>query len=333
MAKLPMIQTFDDAVVIVSRDGVVLHVNEHFQDWLGEGPIEVRPGSSIWSAVAPERVSQRKIVLAHVLASGESSRFVDQIRGRWTQVLMHPVSTEPQDQQVAFIYRDIDDQVRAEEEVKRLRLRVLTIQEEERRAISQNLHDELGQGMTALLMQLRSLAHVASSSPELAAGIREVTTHVETLTKRMRQIFYRIRPPALRNTELVQALADYCAATAHASGLRIDFDADEAIPDLDGEESTALYRALQESLNNTIKHAGAESAWVTLGLEGSSMYLSVEDDGRGFDALVVRPGLGLSGLKERFEMVAGDVQVDSRPGGGTRITASVPVGASLSTLS
>lgn len=314
----------EDASLVVDRDGVIIQVSESFWPW----PTNLAPaaaGASMWTAVAPERMSQRKFVLAEVLSTGRAARFVDRVHGRWAQVSVSPLLNGSKEAHVRFVYRDIDVQVRTEEELKRLRLRVLTIQEDERRTISQNLHDELGQGMTALLMQVRALKDVAPTSPELTARVGDATAQVELLTKRMRQIFYRIRPPSLEDTTLAEALADYCVATAHSSGLRIDFDAEAQLPTLDGAKATAVYRLLQESLNNTIKHARAASVWVSLGVEGDAMYLAVEDDGRGFDDGATRPGMGLTGIRERFEMLEGEVQVDSRPGAGTRISGSVPV--------
>jgi signal transduction histidine kinase len=323
MTGLAVVCDVDDAVVVVDRHGAVVDANERFRTWPGGPHIEEGSGS-LWAAVAPERVSQRKIVLANVLATGRPTCFVDHVAGRWARISVQPVPGSQTIDRVAFVYRDVDAQVRAEEEVKRLRLRVLTVQEEERRAISQNLHDELGQSMTTLLMQLRPLGDLAASSPELAGRIREATSQAETLAKRMRQVFYRIRPPALRDTDLLQALSDYCTATAHASGLRIDFDADDSVPVLEGARATALYRLLQEGLNNARKHARAQSVWVSLSVDSGWVYLAVEDDGIGFEEASVRAGMGLSGLRERFALIAGELQIDTRLGGGTRISGSVP---------
>lgn len=323
MTETTVLHGVRDAVVVVDADGAVVAANDDFREWPG-ARLDDQLGGSLWSSVAPARVSQRKIVLASVLSTRRPTSFVDQVAGRWARVTVLPVSGESEPERVAFIYRDIDAQVRAEEELKRLRLRVLTVQEEERRAISQNLHDELGQNMTTLLMQLRSLGELTATDPAVARAVRDATVQAETLSKRMRQVFYRVRPPALADADLRQALSDYCTATAQASGLRIDFDADTSIPVLDGTRATALYRLLQEGLNNARKHARAQSVWVSLGVDSSGVYLAVEDDGVGFDVSVVRPGMGLSGLRERFALLAGELQVDTHPGGGTRLTGVLP---------
>jgi two-component system sensor histidine kinase DegS len=155
--------------------------------------------------------------------------------------------------------------------------------------------------------------------------LRDATLQVETLTKRMRQIFYRLRPPPLHSTPLPEALRDYCASFSQATRLRIDFHADEALPTVEGSPATALYRLLQECLNNVVKHAGATSVWVNVGCDDGSMSLSVEDDGAGFDARAVPDGIGLNGMRERFAMLDGDVRVESERGRGTRVSGCVPV--------
>lgn len=314
----------DDDVLVVDLDGIVLSAAGRFSGW-PDGSAEHLPGTSLWSAVNTERVNQRRIVLSQVASTAEPVCFVDQLHGRWVRTTVIPVGGGASEiQKVAFLHRDIDAHVCAVEELKRLRLRALTMQEDERRAISQNLHDELGQGVTAVLMQLRALAARTPVSPEVATTLREVTAQMETLAKRMRQLFYRVRPPALHDTDLAQALADYCGTTAQASGLAIDFDAEAELPVLDETRAACLYRLLQEGLNNTIKHAHARAVWVSLGFDEDTISLAVEDDGIGFDTDAVSDGMGLPGMFERLAMLGGGVQIDSRPGKGTRITGTVP---------
>ncbi|GAA0991026.1 sensor histidine kinase [Subtercola frigoramans] len=315
---------FDDSVVIVDSSGQVLEVNDHFRIWPGHAAV---PGASadFWSSEAAAPLVQRRFLLANVATAGGVTRLVERVSGRWARISIHRIEPENRESPLAVVYRDIDSVVSAEEELKRLRLKILTIQEDERRAISQNLHDELGQGMTALLFTVRALDDVAPASPELSRAVRDATAQVELLTRRMRQIFYRIRPPSLRDASLPEAMADYCATTAQSSGLKILFDAEDAIPAMDGAKATALYRLLQEGLNNAIKHASAQSVWVTLGTDADSVYIAVEDDGRGFDKESSSAGIGIAGLRERFSMLEGDSHVDTRPGGGTRLSGSVPV--------
>lgn len=313
-SDLRLLDVVGDAVLVVDHDGVVVDASG-----------DVEAGSSLFDLIPRAHESQRKAVIARVLDTGSPLRFTDRIDGRWTEVIACPAAVG---ERVIFVHRDIDARIRDEEELKRLRLRVLTIQEEERRVIAQDLHDEVGQGMTALLMQLRGLAVEAQDVSEgVRGGVRDSTQQVETLIKRMRQLFYRLRPPPLEASPLPEALGDYCASFAHFSRLRVEFDADQTVVNLDDPQAVALYRLLQECLNNVVKHANATSAWVSLSREARCVSLAVEDDGSGFDPETASPGSGLNGLRERFALLDGNVEVEARSGVGVRVTGSVPLAA------
>jgi signal transduction histidine kinase len=297
-----VLEALGESFVVVDPEGAVEYTSARFAEWPGALP------------------RLRAIVVS--IADDDPLEFVEQLWERWARVTVRRLASGG----FLVLVRDIDAEVRAREEVKRLRLRVLTVQEDERRAISQNLHDELGQGMTALALQVGGLME-GVDDPQLAQSLVATRSQVELITKRMRQLFYRIRPPGLHDDSLSVALGDYCRSIAHSSGLGVIFDAVPELPTLDGAEATALYRLLQEATTNVIKHAAAESVWVSLTTEDDAVSLAVEDDGEGFDPRVRASGIGLAGLRERFEMLGGELVVDSRIGSGTRISGSVPVPA------
>jgi len=306
-----------EAMLVVDSQGQVLHAGEELLDWLGGRPVP-EPGEDAWTGLPASVVTQRRLVLSRVASSGTSVSFTERVADRWACVSAHRL-TAGGGPAVAFLYRDADREIEADEELKRLRLRILTVQEEERRAISQQLHDELGQRMTVLLMLVRGLTDLGDI--DAARGkAREAASQVEALTKRMRQIFYRIRPPSFEDSSLIDAVSDYCASTACTTGLAIDVDAEDDLPRLEGMHATALYRLLQEAITNAVRHSACTHLWVSVSRERDGVSLSVEDDGSGFDTATVKQGMGLSGLSQRFAMLSGDLQVDSRPRGGTRLT-------------
>lgn len=294
-----VLDLMNESFAVVDASGSVRYASAAFTSW-------------------PRKVPSRISAVLTSLTGGESLTFVEKLDERWSRVSIWPMESD--DYLVHF--KDEDDLVRAQEEVKRLRLRVVTVQEDERREISQNLHDELGQGMTVLGMRLAALMNRVDDK-ELRDELLDARRQVDLVTKRMRQLFYRIRPPALEDDSLSVALSDYCASTSHASGLPILFEAEPALPTLATAEATALYRLLQESLTNAIKHARAQSVWVALALDEESISLSIEDDGVGFDPGARSGGIGLAGMRDRLDMVGGSLLIDSRPGSGTRIVGSV----------
>src|SRR5262245_15407576 len=133
-------------MLVVDSQGQVLHAGEELLDWLGGRPVP-EPGEDAWTGLPASVVTQRRLVLSVVAWSGTSVWCTERVADRWACVaaLRLAVGGGPA---VAFLYRDADREIEADEELKRLRLRILTVQEEERRAISQQLHDELGQRMT-----------------------------------------------------------------------------------------------------------------------------------------------------------------------------------------
>lgn len=320
-----------EAMVVVDAAGRIRSIGDEFADWADAGTLP-DIGDVAWASSSATVITQRQLVLNRVLSSKQSLSFIEKIGHRWASVTAYGCDLAEK-RTVAFVYRDIDREVNADDELKRLRLRILTVQEEERRAISQQLHDELGQGMTVLLMLIRGFAEQAEAE-SVRSRAREAASQVEALTKRMRQIFYRIRPPSFEDSSLADAIADYCTSTAHSTGLTIDVDAEPDLPRLEGMQATAMYRLLQEAITNAVKHSDCTQLWVSLSRERDGVCLSVEDDGQGFNMTDVKYGMGLSGLIERFALLEGDLQVDARPRGGTRLSGylAVPGGEEVTLL-
>lgn len=297
------------AMAIYDRDGVRLYANRNTAgDELGDNP-------------------HRRTLIRRVAATGEPVRFTERQGDRWEDVRIEPVRT-PQGALIAIATytRDVTPQIQAEEKLKLLSLQLPTLQEDERRRIAQDLHDDIGQGMTALILNLKAVhSALTSGRRNVEDQVKETIAAVEELMRHTRRIFYDLRPPTLTDVPLAKLLEGLCASFALSSGLRVVFSSHDPLPQISDVEATAFYRLVQEGLNNVIKHGHATSAWINLEYADDEVNLSLEDDGQGFDpADAARYGMGLQGIRERFQLLNGSFDIESSPGRGTRLYASLP---------
>jgi len=223
------------------------------------------------------------------------------------------------------LQRRYEEGVRAHQELKELSARLVSAQEEERRVISRELHDEIGQSLSALLMEA---GNAAASVPQDSAEVRR---HVESIKKLaeasvnvIRNMTLLLRPSMLDDFGLVPALEWQAREVSKRTGLRVHVAAEESASELPDEHKTCIYRVVQEALHNCARHSHARSVKVVVQQGPSKILLSVEDDGRGFDARRVR-GLGLVGMEERVNHLGGAFEVQSRPGAGTRVAVELPL--------
>ena len=203
--------------------------------------------------------------------------------------------------------------------------RVVQAQELERRRLARELHDETGQALTSILLGLKPLEEALADHPARAA-LAELREHVVSALQDVRRLAVELRPAVLDDFGLVPALERLTDAFAEQTGIRVDFHSalGEARPP--NEIETALYRVVQESLTNIVKHADARNVSVSLSRRESGVAVVVEDDGTGFDPRAARDdGVGLLGMRERLALLDGRLEIESRPGAGTTVVAEVPV--------
>src|SRR5438067_9953709 len=180
---------------------------------------------------------------------------------------------------------------------------LLEVQEEERGRLARDLHDDIGQALTALKIQVESLHKAAE--PALRARIAEGVETVQHTLERVRQLSLSLRPPQLDDLGLAAALRSHLDRQASVAGIAAHFDATEAPHELDTDTETACFRVAQEAINNVLRHAHAHNLWVRLFTAGGRLAPSVRDDGGGFGLEAVRrraaggASLGLVGIEER----------------------------------
>ena len=218
-----------------------------------------------------------------------------------------------------------EEGVRARQELKELSARLLSAQEEERRTISRELHDEVGQSLSALLMEAGNAAAIVPAvSTEVRRHVESIKKLAEASVNVIRNMTLLLRPSMLDDFGLVPALEWQAREVSKRTGLRVHVTAEESAGELPDELKTCIYRVVQEALHNCARHSQARSVRVVVRQEPSKILLSVEDDGHGFDARRVR-GLGLVGMEERVNHLGGAFEVESRPGSGTKVAVELPI--------
>jgi len=225
------------------------------------------------------------------------------------------------------VFLDITDRKRAEEERTELLRRIVSSQEDERRRIARELHDQMGQHITALMLWIKALGDGPDeATAERGRRFQQLRGMIDMIGREAHRIALELRPTALDDLGLHSALLNHVEEWSER--YRIDVDFQSSGLDhcrLKPHVETAIYRIVQEALTNVVKHARA--AHVALVLENGPEHLLaiVEDDGVGFDAGdAPRPGMGLLGMRERVTLVGGTLQVESAPGGGTTLLIRIP---------
>ena len=241
---------------------------------------------------------------------------------------------------------DITDRLRTQQTLERLnrelelsheRLRALSrrlfeVQEEERRRLARDLHDDVGQALTALKIQLESLAR-SGGEPALRSRVDDCVDTAQHTLERVRQLSLSLRPSQLDDLGLAAALRSHLDRQARVAGLVAHFEADDAPHEVAPETETACFRVAQEAINNVLRHAQARNLWLRLFTAGGRLAISVRDDGRGFDLESVRQraadgtSLGLVGMEERMALAGGSFELRSAPGQGTVLLATFPLAA------
>jgi PAS domain S-box-containing protein len=235
------------------------------------------------------------------------------------------------------IVRDITPQMQAhraleqrERELSALSAQLAEAREEEKQRIARELHDELGQLLTALKMDVAWMRERLPAASDLAERAGHMNALLDQTVSASRRIASELRPHLLDELGLADAALWLVEETAQRSGIRIEMrrTGNGDLAALDGSVATAVYRALQESLTNVARHSGARNAWVLLGFDGAAVHVEVEDDGRGIARgdLAKARSLGLRGMRERIAHLGGEIDVARAPRGGTRVRVRVPLG-------
>jgi two-component system, NarL family, sensor histidine kinase UhpB len=200
---------------------------------------------------------------------------------------------------------------------------VMRAQEGERRRLARDLHDEVNQALTAILLRLEALAQ--DVPPHNADDVAEIKRLVNQAMEELLNLARQLRPSALDDHGLEAAIDTQLKRFAARTGVEAQFRTDGDPDELGEDAQTAVYRTAQEALNNIGRHAGATAVELELSVNGHGAELRVRDDGAGFDpSAAPGGGLGLKGMAERARLVGGELDVRSTPGGGTTVALRIP---------
>jgi signal transduction histidine kinase len=200
---------------------------------------------------------------------------------------------------------------------------LLRAQENERRALARELHDEVGQSLSAVLMETEG-AECANDPSAVREHLDAIKRLAEKTVSQVRDLALLLRPSMLDDLGLTPALNWHARETGKRTGLNVVVDADDAIDNLPDDHRTCIYRLVQEAVNNAVRHANARNVEVAVRREGRKVNVTVQDDGAGFDTRFLR-GLGLLGMEERVRRLGGSLKITSQPGRGTLVLAALPV--------
>ncbi len=318
----------NEGAVTLTRDGVIAYCNRRFAD-IVQTPLARVVGAPLRRFAPPAEQGALEVLLQG--GSRENARGDLRFRAGDGSSVPVAVSFAPLRAEgsadvigIVGVIRDITERARQDELRKGLIEQVMTAQDEERRRIARELHDETGQSLTALLVGLRTIegSQTAAQAVELARRLRETTA--QTLID-VGRLWRGLHPGVLDDLGLAAAVTRHAEEFAQAHGIAVNvriegLEADGLPPLL----QATLYRVLQEALTNVARHAGARSVSIRLVRDAGAVDLRVQDDGVGFES---GDGgrLGLRGMRERAALLGGSVVVESQPGAGTTITAHIPV--------
>ncbi len=315
-----------------------LYVNQAFESILGRSPEGIYAQlSSFLNYVYPDdqelvarMMDQRAsgVLQTHEYRILRPDGFVRWIRDRAFSIR----NSEGKVYGIAGVAEDITEQKHAEEELRSYSRRLVEAQESERKRIARELHDEIGQVLSAIRINLQSLSEQTTQA-DLIPHIQENVDAVDEAIKQVRNLALELRPSLLDDLGLGAALRWYVNRQVHRQNLEADIrirlaSSDRRFPP---EVETACFRIVQEALTNIARHARARKTFLELKQISAELRLCIEDDGVGFDmnqALMCQPSnltLGLKGMKERALAVGGRLEITSTPGIGTQILGSFPI--------
>jgi signal transduction histidine kinase len=212
--------------------------------------------------------------------------------------------------------------------MRNLSQQLVATQEEERKKLSRELHDHVGQVLTALRMELGSIDRLRTPSDRrLGDAVAECRGLVNEIVHSVRDLALGLRPSMLDEFGLQAALEWHVRDLARRYSLPVDLDVEGQLADLPDQYRTCVYRIVQEALTNSVRHARATRVRVHVAGGGDSLRVLIADDGVGFDRALHLPGLGLRGMEERVRELGGAIAIESVPAGGTTLEVRLPLPA------
>lgn len=337
-----LLETAAQAIVAVDTGGAVVLANRMAEEMFGYGPGELL--AIPLESLVPERFRTRHVSHRAGFANNSRTRPMGiglDLHGLRKdgaefpiEVSLSTVGTSRGPLSVAFVSditlrKQAETSLRnSERELRALARSLLTAQEDERRRVARDLHDDVTQRLALLSINIGKLAAgIPSSVEEIKTQLQDCQSEALEAANEVRRVSHGLHPSVIQDFGLSPALEEFCAEFAKAQGIMVTFDGPDDDAGLSPDGASCLYRVAQECLHNAAKHACATEIRVALAATGATMQLVVADNGAGFSAEGhrINRGLGLMSMKERIRMANGTFSISSEPGQGTEVVASLPL--------
>jgi signal transduction histidine kinase/ActR/RegA family two-component response regulator len=335
-----LLNDLDVGVATVSSDATIRFANRRFGEMLARPGYEQLAGSNLKRFISAQNWGALETAIRQATRkSTEGEVGLTAVPGgsRTIRLSFAPIEGFP-GACVRIVATDVTQLVEAakaletsEASLHSLSARLLQLQDEERRKMARELHDTTGQELAIAIISLENLAHnLGKPSFDTREVLRESVGWLRKVEGEIRTLSYVLHPPLLDEKGLGSALSFYVEGFAKRTGIQVETDIPESIPRLSSEKETALFRIVQESLTNILRHAHCDRAWIRVSVRADEIRVSIEDRGNGFDSHKVsssRLGVGIPGMRGRLQLMGGTLQVHSGPHRqGTQVIASVPLG-------
>jgi|GEM_PF-2411925 len=341
-----IINTTSALIVLFKPSGEIVQTNDAAEavSQAGDGNESLSPGANFFdtfdfSADTIQQIHQKNKLQFEGVISQTADHGNQQ--NRYYDWILRPFNKN--DQQTLIIGTGIDitdrkhaNQALAQKEInlRKLSTQLLRAQEEERGRIAKELHDEQGQALTAIRVNLKELEFDLEEGDEqqIAYRLDDSKAMIEASLSQIRALSHELRPSLLDDVGLTSALRWYTNQLARRTDIRVNFTIRGEEQKLSSDVEIVIYRVVQEACTNIIKHANATQADITLHYLFQDVQVTIEDDGQGFDPeqeqeeRELKRGIGLLGMQERINLVHGTFHLDSTPGEGTRISIQIPRG-------
>ncbi|NOZ03994.1 MAG: PAS domain S-box protein [FCB group bacterium] len=344
-----LVESMEEAVFVIDTQGILLFANQYFGRLLRSEPdlLTGKPLRSLLKGTSVESLFDSIDRAFESSLAGKTEYKLNTYKGEiWFETMLVPqYNNHGKLVSILGISRNINDRKALEdrlqalvntlkkqhEVLQSLSGEVYRVQEEERKRISRELHDEIGQSMTAIDLSLQLIKEQHLKNRNLKSAITECQHLVQQTADKIHDFLFELRPPILDDLGLIPAMKFYSRGFSKRTGIEVHFRCDKAVEAIDPEMKTMMYRVYQEGLNNVAKHANAENIDVTIEKVTRKILLNITDDGTGFlpDSVLNRlgeySGFGLLGIKERALPFGGSVSIHSQPGQGACLSLELPL--------
>jgi signal transduction histidine kinase len=303
-----------------------------------------------WWAATGKRIEAGEWASARAVTKGETSLNeeieIECFDGTRKTILNSAVPIRDSHQRITgaiVVNQDITERKRAEQNLRNYTARLQTVsrkllevQEDERRRLVRELHDQVGQVLTALKINLQVIERLPAAAP-VALKIEECAQIADAALQQVRTLMLDLRPPQLDELGLAIALRAHAERVVAPANLVLHFSAPDALPEMPPAIAIVYFRIMQETLTNILRHAGARNVWIELAVAGDGLVLTVRDDGKGFDLTGARQramgggSIGLLSMEERAALADGRIEISTAPGAGTTVRATFSLQAAQAT--